>query len=139
MFQRKQSLLLLLAFASMLGSLFVDLASADGLSLNAFHLKGGEENNYLPTFGGYMAALAIGLTFGALLSFKDRKKQMILTNIAMLASWAFVAFEVYLINVHQLEFSLWLILPFEAGFLCLMAKRLIKKDDDLVKSVDRIR
>lgn len=139
MFQRKQSLLLLLAFISMLGSLFVELASAEGLSLNAFHLTGAEEDNFLPTLGGYIAAFAIGLTVGALLSFKDRKKQMTLANLAMIASWAFVAFEIYIINVHQLEFSIWLILPFEAGFFCLMAKRLIKKDDDLVKSVDRIR
>lgn len=137
MFQRRQSLLLIIALISMFLSLFVELGYNSEASLNAFHLKGNPD--FIPTIGGYIAALSIGLVFGALLSFKDRKKQMVLSNLAMIFIWAFVAFEIYIINAFQLQFSLWLLLPTEAGILCLMAKKLIKKDDDLVKSVDRIR
>lgn len=129
--------MLIIALLSVVISLFVELGYTETESLNAFHLAGNPD--FLPTLGGYIAALSIGLIFGTLMSFKDRKKQMILANLAMILTWIFVAFEIYIINSFGLQFSLWLILPFEAGFLCFMAKKLIKKDDDLIKSVDRIR
>lgn len=139
MFQRKQSLFIIAAIVSMLVTLFVDLGSAEGKVLNVWHITGEIEDNFMATLGSYLALITSLLMIGTLLTFKNRKQQMMLANISMILAYVFAGFEIFLVNKYGLDFSLWLILPVEAGFLMSMSRKLIKKDDDLVKSVDRIR
>ncbi len=137
MIQRKQSIYLFLAglvallFASNLDKLVtVDL-------------------NFLsdPSKGSIIFSLAFflsaALSFLAILMFKNRKFQLalgwinIILNILLIGSFIF-----NLLNLPggvNPEKGIWAIVPLISIVLLSIANRLIKKDDDLVKSVDRFR
>jgi len=77
--------------------------------------------------------------------YKNRKAQMRLTiynsiinlSIALLA--LFYASQIASIHNINLGFSIGLMFPFIGAFLSFIAFKAIKKDDNLIKSVDRIR
>ena len=83
------------------------------------------------------------LSFLAILMFRNRKFQMtlsilnIILNILLIGSFIFS-----LLNLpggFVPEKGIWAIVPLISVVLLSIANRLIKKDDDLVKSVDRFR
>lgn len=90
-----------------------------------------------------LASIACALI--ALIQFKNRKLQMKLAQVVLFICIAQVFFIGTSINGIRLkmdsDFTIAIssfIVPI-CGILSLMAKKAIKKDDDLVKSVDRIR
>lgn len=93
-----------------------------------------------------LALLAI-IPMGAILRFKDRKLQMKLMRLNMLLALGFVGLAVFYIDRSQnligeetdITPSVWfysVAIPIIFSFL---ANRFIKKDDDMVRSADRLR
>lgn len=76
--------------------------------------------------------------------FKDRKHQFVSNRISIILNFLLVGFMVYrLLNVSGgtavPEKGIGMILPLLSIFLLSFANKAIKRDEDLVKSVDRIR
>jgi len=95
-----------------------------------------------------IAAILIGLTIGIIFSYKNREKQMKLTrlNFLVMAMLYSASFAKAINYIPGFEFSK--LMPYSTLGIMLMifnfylnwrVLRLIKKDDDLVKSADRIR
>ncbi len=84
------------------------------------------------------------LTAISILNFKDRKRQFVINRISIILNFLLVGFMVYrLLNVSGgtavPEKGIGMILPLLSIFLLSFANKAIKRDEDLVKSVDRIR
>ena len=82
----------------------------------------------------------------SIFSFKKRKFQIKLGKINIIFLLALIAIEIVSIfrikdffNVEDIRFLFPLILPVISIILILLSNRAIKKDEDLVRSVDRIR
>lgn len=90
-------------------------------------------------------SISIVLAFAAIFLYKNRKAQMRLTiynsliNVSITFLALFYAYQVASTHNIQLGFSIGLILPLIGAFLSFLAFKAIKKDDNLVKSIDRIR
>ena len=95
-----------------------------------------------------IAAILIGLTISIIFSYKNREKQMKLTrlNFLVMAMLYSAVFAKAINYITGFEFSK--LMPYSTLGIMLMifnfylnwrVLRLIKKDDDLVKSADRIR
>src|ERR1035437_1980202 len=90
----------------------------------------------------YLASI---LGFIAIITFKNRKLQMLITSIAMVLSFfccIFILITSYRIMPSpdtSLTFTFTAIFPVVAFVLFFLAYKAINKDDKLVKSLDRIR
>lgn len=88
-------------------------------------------------------AVAGGLAVGALFLFKNRPVQMKLALLALLANIFGVIWAGYLFtddgNQSLAKIGLGVILPIAAVTLHLLARRYIRKDEKLVRSIDRLR
>lgn len=92
--------------------------------------------------------IAVMLLVYAIMQYKNRKFQMNLIKVSILSQLSFlVAVFFYLDKVKslaegvetQVSYSPLLSAPVVAIFFCLLAVRAIKKDDELVRSADRLR
>lgn len=151
MIQRIQSLYLLLA-SLLSGMLFI-------LPLGVFHLKGGNDLMYLHggiyssseiMYSFFLFSVFIGCTglmsFITIFLFKNRSIQMRLCTYSMLANFLVFASIYFLwfkyngvIISESAAMYITSVFPLIAIILLFLAYKAIKKDDDLVKSVDRIR
>ena len=93
----------------------------------------------------FLSFLIAGLSFVSIIAFKNRKLQIKLANGAALLVIAEVVFlvrsyiDLEVIDQENLSIGFTVYLIPIAMILNLLAVKYIKKDDDLVKSVDRIR
>jgi len=143
MIQRIQSIYLLLASLVSGGLIFVfnlwntikekifvvDLFSKDIVVLKA-----------IP----YMFITSSFLSIGAIFLFKDRKLQFVLGRVIILINLFLLGLLIYLsLNLSGetlvSEKGIGMFLPILAILLIVFANKAIKKDEDLVKSVDRLR
>ena len=150
MIQRIQSLFLLLAA-------FVQVLFATGtyfkykLLNNIYFVTGsGVFNSSEEKTGGDMKTLVLGigisiLAIVSIFLFKNRKQQIKTTRICGLLTMAEIVFIIISyfntkgLNISELSFGyVVFILPLST-LLFFLAARAIKKDDELVRSVDRIR
>lgn len=160
MIQRIQTIFILLVVASMTTFLFVpqwakmDNETGEKHAMKAFHYTFVEMDgaapviNYIP-YGivGGLASLIIIVALIQVFKFSNRVLQMKLgmTNafiiIATLATsgWFWYTLGRQMLPHIPVGFELGLILPAIAMVFNRMALRFIKKDEDLVRSVDRIR
>lgn len=129
MWQRKQTIyLLLVIFLMVLTGVFAFPTSADGI-----------DTFPMPALCGIVAALA----FVAILQFKNRKRQQQLcnTNIILTLCWigifCYNHFFVEGQDVSTIPFAA--VLPVVTIVCLFMAKAGIKHDEDLIRSMDRIR
>ena len=89
--------------------------------------------------------VAILLAFVSIFLFKNRKMQMRLTvynsivNLSILTLALFYTYQIATIHNISLGFSVGLIFPLISAFFSYLAFRAIQKDDNLIKSIDRIR
>ena len=137
MIQRKQTIYLFLAgLVSMLFAINFD--KLFDLTLN--FLSDPAKGDTVFSFAFFVSAF---ISFVAILLFKNRKLQMalgwinIILNILLIGSFIFS-----LLNLpggENPEKGIWAIVPLISIVLLSIANRLIKKDDNLVKSVDRFR
>lgn len=127
MWQRKQTIYLILVIFLMVLTGFIP-TTADGID----HFP-------MPTLCGIVAALA----FVAILQFKNRKRQQQLCNTSIILTLCWIGFFCY--NHLYVEGQEASALPFVAvlpvvTIVCLfLAKAGIRHDEDLIRSMDRIR
>ncbi len=139
MFQRKQSLFLIISLVIGIVSLFVPFGGNETHSLTAFSVAGDGVFEGNPIFGGLGLVLGMLIYAIALIQFSNRKRQMTLIKVGSLFMTLGVFYSIYLISMNKLDVNYLIALPFVAEFLAAVASNFIKKDEDLIKSVDRIR
>lgn len=145
MIQRIQSIYL--ACAVLIGGvlLFIPLGEIGEANFKAsfIQLPEGEVHQIyaLPIVMG----LATVLSLGAIGSYKNRKIQMKITLLSMVMHLTFLAVAGYYFKTFadqlsaEISLNMVAVFPIIAVIFLFMAYRAIKKDDDLVKSVDRLR
>lgn len=143
MLQRIQTLFLLLAMLVSAGLIFVFplwfsgeviVTAMDSLSSSDLLIK--------PI--GILFIISAILSFTSIFQYKNRKFQMTLVRLNILINFLLLGLIVY--QVQNLsgetlvsEKGIGSFLPIITIFLLVFANRFIKKDEDLVKSVDRLR
>ena len=144
MLQRIQTLYLVFALAACIAALLFDWV---------IYLQDEQVTSFMDTSLAvlvHVLTLASALAVGAaLLRYKNRKSQMLLVKLAaldvvlMLVAFSYVHYQ----NIESfkqagdvlMSYDLGTAFPIIAIVLLWMAHRAIKMDDDLVKSVDRLR
>lgn len=157
MIQRIQSVYLLLAILFNLGMAFLPVFSINepDLSLRVYaftqsftDVSGITVTKPAPLLILLPVLLAIVATVVVIFMYKDRKKQIRLCNSLYLLQFIIVLLAViWIITTHHIPLSelitkahpLSLIFPVVSMWWVFMAQRSIKKDEELVRSVDRIR
>jgi len=101
-------------------------------------------NNTLLIVMAVLFFLSALLTFVAIFQFKKRQLQFVLGRLSILTNFILLGILVYFsqnlsgeINVS--EKGIGLLIPILTIVLVVMANKAIKKDEELVKSVDRLR
>ena len=152
MIQRIQSVFLFLAVLTMISAVFFNIwISVDTsdciLFANSFQIgeRCGDTNTPLKST---VYLLIIQLVFAAIslysiFCYKDRKRQMVLGAINSLVGSSFLVVIFFLTksldDSNTGTYGMGFFLPLAAIFLNILANRFIKKDEKLVKSLDRIR
>ncbi|MBR9915814.1 MAG: DUF4293 domain-containing protein [Algicola sp.] len=136
MIQRIQTIYLLLAGLASAGLIFV------------FHLWTNNEEVRVYAYDEY---LYLGLFLGsaflsliAILNYKNRKFQFVLGRLNIILNFILLGFFVYQLLIPPGESNIsekgvGIFIPILAIVLLVLANKAIKKDEDLVKSVDRLR
>ena len=149
MVQRIQSLYLLLSgvcMALVLKFPFANFAKIGSFDAWGHHLSEGVTADSLLPFPAYYLVLGlILLTLIAIFMFKNRKIQILLGRLNYLLILGLIV--VLYLNIDKLneslnstiEYGVGLYLPVAALAFNFLANRAIKKDQDLIKSLDRLR
>ncbi len=160
MIQRIQTIFLLIVGLAMLMFLFapiwqkVDSSSGASYTLTAFYLEmvsapeDGVKNEFVPyVVPGILGLLAVCIAFIAIGMYKKRMRQIMLstlnsiligTALGLSAYWASQAEGEFLPGI-QGNYSYGLFLPAIALVFNSLAVRFIRKDERLVRSMDRLR
>lgn len=136
MLQRIQTLYLFLASVAAIAFLFIPFGIVTDQGVNIL-LKG----NMHPMFD-ILVGLIISIAMVAIFFYKNRRNQSILVLINILLSIIFIGLESFGAYTHQKDnfhFNIGFILPFFVLIFNFLAYKGIKNDDDIVKSMDRLR
>ncbi len=150
MIQRIQSVWLLVAALLSMLLFYFDIVtinySGTGSDISqSFSLTGFGVQGYLLAA---LAALLVILPLLAIFMFKNRKRQVLMTILAMVLNFGFVAFSIMSIDsfttnhkpaVTSSSYGMAAFVPVVTVIFLFMATRGIRKDDKLVKSADRLR
>ena len=133
MIQRLQSLMLLLAALCSLIIVFY---------FPVLHLKIYNTDNYIfltekLSFARLSVFLSVGLNIFSIFQFKRRSRQIFVNQISKLL--LSIAFIIIIFQRGDLNFAIGLFLFVIPYLLIILANYLIRKDEKLVKSADRIR
>jgi len=154
MFQRVQSIYLIAAIALIVVSYFLPFGTlgsgTEVVEIRSYGLKHVSGQYYLDTVSSYWFHIPLSavvlLDAMALLQFRDRKRQIALLRFTFLFyAISFVLLSMYVFKAGAavvdgpLNVGVALLFPFGALMLNWLAARAIRKDDELVRSVDRIR
>ncbi|EPR72545.1 hypothetical protein ADIWIN_2435 [Winogradskyella psychrotolerans RS-3] len=136
MIQRIQTIYLLLTVIISAGLIFVFHLWTDNEGTKIYAL-----DNYL-YLGLFLGSALLALT--SIFRFKDRKSQFVLGRLNIILNFILLGIFVYQslslsgeINVS--EKGIGILLPIFSIVCLVLANKAIKKDEDLVKSVDRLR
>ncbi len=137
MLQRIQSVYLLLV--TVLGTV--------GIFLAGLFSKGEDGNLVFAEKGLLITVLLAVSVLGALITiflFKNRKLQFVLNRLNIILNFILLGVFVYRSQTLPggMDFSekgIWMLLPLISIVFLALANKAIKKDEDLVKSVDRLR
>lgn len=85
--------------------------------------------------------LSGAIAFLTLLLFKKRKTQLMINRIHFVIQIAFAIVLIYglLNSIDMNPFLLWLMMPLLNLIFLLLSSRAIRKDEDLIRSIDRLR
>lgn len=153
MIQRVQSLFMLISILAVVATFFLPIGSMTDetgvLHMTPYGVQEPESGQKLASNNYFFYApltVALVLTVRALLAYRNRKSQIMSLKLTfLLFATTFVLMALYVNDVQSslqgMKFGLGIgfFLPFVAVALNWLAARAIKKDEDLVKSVDRIR
>ena len=133
MIQRIQSLILLLSALCSLIIIFY---------FPVLHVRIYNNDNYIfltDTFSypRLFIFLSVGLNIFSIFQFKNRNRQIIINQISKL--FISIAFIIIIFQRGELNFAIGLLLFIIPYSLIILANYLIRKDEKLVKSADRIR
>jgi Domain of unknown function (DUF4293) len=140
MIQRQQTLWLLLATAAAVLSFMFPFATGEELVAKTNMKQLVQVDAGSNFFTLILSIVSIGISGVTIFFFKDRKLQMKLCVLGLLV--AVVTLVLYILNAKKLISvtpALWAVLPVAviAGYI--MAWRNIRKDEKLVKSLDKLR
>lgn len=145
MIQRKQTIFLLLSMLVIAQSFFFPILGVEGavgqedLLFNLSAMGGTMSGN----IGLFITMLAAFLLNGAaIFAYKERRKQMkmILGGVALMVIWyVLIAITIHWADVRLYHWHISAILPLLVIILNLMAYKGVKHDENLIKSMDRIR
>ena len=150
MLQRIQTIYLALALLSQLAQFFLPwveyYVNGTETGVSALELDGSHFTVMPLTF---VLSLSLGLVLGSIFGFKNRAKQMKTARMALISTLlGFLAFAfIHYMNIQALDemgelmmtYQLTTVLPLASAILIWLAIKGIKKDDDLIRSVDRLR
>ncbi len=136
MIQRIQTVYLLLSAAVSAGLIFVL-----HLWTNSEDIPVYAKDEYL-YLGLFMGSALLSLV--SILNFKNRKFQFVLGRLNIILNFILLGFFVYQLLMppgesHISEKGVGIFIPILSIVLLVLANKAIKKDEDLVKSVDRLR
>ncbi|MES2701164.1 MAG: DUF4293 domain-containing protein [Bacteroidota bacterium] len=142
MIQRKQSLWLLLAALLNAGAFICDLYKYDTVVNGVTERKGLHVTDHFPTL--IIALVATLLPFVTIFMFANRKRQMRMTAVSLITTGSFIStalIRVTRITPEPVNGSYWIgiILPVAAMIFLILAMAGIRRDEKLVRSVDRLR
>ena len=136
MIQRKQTIFLLLSMLVIALSFFFPILGVEGA-------VGQEDLLFnLSAMGGTMSGNIVLLNGAAIFAYKERRKQMkmILGGVALMVIWyLLIAITIHWADVRLYHWHISAILPLLVIILNLMAYKGVKHDENLIKSMDRIR
>ena len=144
MIQRIQTLYLLIAAIFSAGLIFVFNLWENADKSLFYALDGFSSETMMFKFIPVLFFASALLSFIAIFQYKNRQLQFvigrinILTNLILLGLLIYVSLSLSGETVVS-EKGIGLVIPIVVIFLLVMANRAIKKDEDLVKSVDRLR
>ncbi len=143
MLQRKQSLLILVVILSLLAT-FLLFPLEDTLVFEEVNNAYGGTVDFALKSAPIAFFVSLGLGTLELLLFSKRRLQLVLGRCQIGINLYFVALVVFMsINVSggvlTPEKGIWIIVLVLNSILLAIANRLIRKDENLVKSIDRIR
>ena len=142
MIQRIQSIYLLLATLISGGLIFIfNLWSSEEQKMYVMDLL--KEDSILLNGISFLFLLSAILSFGAIFLFKKRQLQFVVGRISILINLLLLGVLIYvsLMLPGEMKISekgIGMFLPILAILLIVLANKAIKKDEDLVKSVDRL-
>ena len=136
MIQRIQTIYLLLSAAVSAGLIFVF-----HLWTNIDDVPVFAKDEYL-YFGLFLGSTLLSLI--SIFNFKNRKFQFVLGRLNIILNFILLGFFVYQLLIppgesHISEKGVGIFIPILSIVLLVLANKAIKKDEDLVKSVDRLR
>ena len=144
MIQRIQSIYLFIATLLSGGLIFVLNLWKNEEGLEFFALDSFNSDNLLLKLMTGLFFVSAALTFVAIFQFKKRQLQFVLGRLSILTNFILLGIIVYFsqnlsgeINVS--EKGIGLLIPILSIVFVVIANKAIKKDEELVKSVDRLR
>lgn len=148
MIQRIQSIWLLLAALVMAGMFYFDVyhfaaAAPDPVTQGMYNKVANINNNYLAMV---LSGLSVILSLVSIFMFKNRKRQIglvwinILLTIGLLI-WLAIGLTNFKESYPDVKGTLWvgMFIPTVTVFLLFFALRGLRKDEKLIKSLDRLR
>ncbi|WP_439127544.1 DUF4293 domain-containing protein [Polaribacter sp.] len=143
MIQRIQSIYLLLASA-ISGALIFVFNLWKSISKDIFAIDLLNRESYLLKTIPVLFLVSAILAFVAIFLFKNRKLQFVIGRLAILVNLILLGLLIYVSltlpgEVSISEKGIGMFIPIVAILLIVLANKAIKKDEDLVKSVDRLR
>lgn len=149
MFQRIQTFYLFLVSVCMAISIFSPLAimAYDGniVALNAVSLLKGADIAFETGFLFVIGLVSSLMSLISIFLYKNRKSQIRITISNIFAMFFFLAYMVFLIFMNDNDygtftrFSWGAVIPLIAIFFAIISIKHIKKDESLVRSLDRLR
>lgn len=156
MLQRIQTVYLALAVIALMLVFFVDVAhftdpSGIESQLNYYSLNKANGETSSPELGLLpvsILSITAALLFVSITRFRNRDLQRklvrfsyILILLSVIATWYFVDQNYWVLEIQEpdLTYHVGFYLPFVAFAFAFLANRSIKKDEELIKSLDRIR
>lgn len=149
MIQRKQTLFLLLSVLLFAATYYFPFGQFNGNTLHNYQTLAGDGTavsgiqNYYFSIALSVAAL---ITLISIFLYSNRPRQMAILRLSFIFFAAgFALLAMYIMNAGEafagttFEFGVSFFLPFAALFLNLLALRAIRKDENKVRSMDRIR
>ncbi|MBT8317270.1 MAG: DUF4293 domain-containing protein [Lutibacter sp.] len=144
MIQRIQSVYLLIATLLSGGLIFMLKLWENEEGLDFFVLDSFSSNSLLLKSMAVLFFVSAFLTFIAIFQFKKRQLQFVLGRLSILINFIILGIVVYFSQnlsgeISVSEKGIGLMIPILTILFVVIANKAIKKDDELVKSVDRLR
>ncbi len=144
MIQRIQTIYLLVATLLSGGAIFLFNLWTNNEGIKFFVIDSFNSNNTLLVVMALLFFLSAVLTFVTVFQYKKRQLQFVLGRLAILTNFILLGILVYFSQnlsgeIIVSEKGIGLLIPILTIVLVVMANKAIKKDEELVKSVDRLR